>query len=220
MKDLLIFGTTSLARLAQYYAIHDQGMSVLGFVVDESYKTSDSFLSVPVFTWKQIVKEYSAAEVDFFVAIGYKNMRLRAAKYKEINDAGYNCVNIISKSCFIADNVMLGNNNFIMPGSVLEPSVQLGSNNIIWSNVTICHDTQIGHHNFIASNVTVGGEVKVGDQNFIGFSATVLQQLVISNETLIGAQSLITKNTATLSEYRGSPAKKVAAIDENIGIKV
>lgn len=218
MKGLLIFGATSLARQAYYYAVHDMGLMVLAFVVDAAYKSEDSFLSLPVLTWEQACAQYFPDEVCFFVAVGYKNMRLRAASYTKIKAAGYQLSNIISHSSFIADNVVLGDNNIIMPHAVIEPSVLMGSNNVIWSHATICHDCTIGNHNFIAANVTIGGEVRVGEQNFFGFSTTVLQQTLIGNSTLLGAQSLVTKNTADFSEYRGIPAKKIASIDANIGV--
>ncbi|MGZ4994178.1 MAG: acetyltransferase [Methylobacter sp.] len=220
MKKLLIFGATSLARLAHYYAVNDLGLNVLAFVVDEAYKSEDRFLSLPVLTWEQACVNYSTEEVFFFVSIGYKSMRLRAASYARVKAAGYKFVNIISNDCYVAKGVVSGDNNIIMPGAVVEPGVVMGSNNIIWSNATICHDCKIGDHNFIASNVTIGGEVNIGDQNFLGFSSTVIQQIIIGNETLIGAQTLITRNTTDASEYRGSPARKVSLIDVGIGVTV
>ena len=192
----------------------------MGFVVDEAYKSEDKFLSLPVLTWDQACRNYSTDEAFFFVAIGYKNMRLRAESYASIKAKGYECINIISSASFVANDLVSGDNNIIMPGVVVEPGVVMGANNVIWSNATICHDCTMGSHNFIASNVTIGGEVNIGNQNFFGFSTTVLQQIVIGSETLIGAQTLVTQDTTNLSEYRGSPAKKIAAIDAKIGVLV
>lgn len=220
MKGLLIFGVTSLARLAHYYAVNDLGLNVLAFVVDEAYKSEDKFLSLPVLTWEQACRIYFTDEAFFFVAIGYKNMRLRSVNYARIKSAGYELVNIISRTSFVANDVIKGDNNIIMSGVVVESGVVMGSNNVVWSNTTVCHDCIIGSHNFIAANVTIGGEVSIGDQNFFGFSSTVLQQIVIGDETLIGAQTLITKNTNPLCEYRGSPAKKIALIDADKGVMV
>jgi len=220
MKNLLIFGATSLARQAHYYAVNDMGFNVLGFVVDSAYKSGDVLLSLPVLTWEQACETYTIDEACFFVAIGYKNMRLRAASYTKIKATGYQLINIISRTSFVANNVFKGDNNMIMPNVVIEPSVVMGSNNTIWSNATICHDCTIGSHNFIAANTTIGGEVCIGEQNFFGFSSAVLQQTLIGNSTLIGAQSLITKNTTDFSEYHGTPAKKIASIDANIGVVV
>ncbi len=218
MKGILIFGATSLARQAHYYAANDLGLNVLGFVVDDAFKTADSLLSLPILTWTEACKKYTPDDALFFVAIGYKNMRLREAGYNKIKAAGYNLSNIISNANFVATDVALGDNNIIMPGVVIEPGAAIGSNNVIWSNVTICHNSNIGNHNFIAANVTIGGEVTIGNQNFLGFSTTVLHQTIIGDETLIGAQSLVTRSTESLSEYRGTPAKKLRSIAADSGI--
>jgi sugar O-acyltransferase (sialic acid O-acetyltransferase NeuD family) len=220
MKDLLIFGASSLARLAHYYATRDMGLNVLGFVVDEQYKVTDTFLSLPVFTSSEIDKKFTHDEIVMYIAVGYRSIRLRLSAYENAISKGFELVNIVARSSFVADDVMMGDNNFVMPGVVIEPSVKIGSNNVVWSNTTICHDTTIGSHNFFASNVTVGGEVSIGNQNFFGFSSVILQQRVIGNEVLIGAQSLLLDDAESLSRYQGSPARRVGSVDSSLGICV
>lgn len=220
MKALLIFGSTSLAKQAYYYAVNNMGMNVLGFVLDADHKSEDAFLSLPIFSWQEACDRYSADEVNFFVAIGYKKMRERERVYSKVKNAGYALINILAPSCYLANDVSIGDNNIIMPGAIVEPGTSIGNNNVIWSNSTICHDSSIGSHNFIAANTTIGGEVKIGNNNFLGFSSTILQQLVIGDDTLIAAQALLTKNTQNLYLYKGCPAKKIASIDATIGITI
>jgi sugar O-acyltransferase (sialic acid O-acetyltransferase NeuD family) len=220
MKDLLIFGASSLARLAHYYATRDMGLNVLGFVVDEQYKVTDTFLSLPIFSSSEIDKKFNYDEIVMYVAVGYKSMRQRTNAYQNSKAKGFELVNIIASSSFVADDVVMGDNNFIMPGVVVEPGVKIASNNVVWSNATICHDTTIGNHNFFATNVTIGGEVTIGNQNFLGFSSVVLQQRSIGNEVLIGAQSLLLNDAESLSRYQGTPAERAGGIDSSLGICV
>jgi sugar O-acyltransferase (sialic acid O-acetyltransferase NeuD family) len=220
MAGLIIFGATGLARLARYYAEQDLGMEVRGFAVDSQYKTADEFESLPVFTWQDALKRFPVGELSVFVAVGYSNMRAREAAYLAVKQAGYPLANIVCRSSHVANGVVLGDNNILMPGAVVEPGVTMGSNNVVWSNVTICHDGTIGDHNFIAANATLGGNVSLGHRNFLGFSSVVLQERRIGNETLIGAQTLINRDTQDLSLYCGSPARRVRALDPEIGVAV
>ncbi len=220
MSKLIIFGANSLAKLAHFYATNELGMDVLGFAVDESYKEMDKFESLPVFVWPELKERFSPDEVSVFVAIGYKSMRAREAVYTKLKASGFQLINLVCSSSYMAKNVSIGNNNFIMPGAVIEPDVKMGDNNVVWSNATVCHDSIIGDHNFFAANVTIGGAVSIGNQNFIGFSSVVHQHIRIGNETLIGSQSLVNRDTQDLSFYRGSPAIKVSPIDPRIGVKV
>ena len=119
MKELLIFGASSLARQAHYYATRDMGLNVMGFVVDEQYKTADTFLSLPVFTWSELDKKFDCNEIAMHIAIGYRSMRQRASAYERANLKGFKLANIVARSSFVADNVVMGDNNLVMPGVVI-----------------------------------------------------------------------------------------------------
>jgi sugar O-acyltransferase (sialic acid O-acetyltransferase NeuD family) len=206
--------------MAHYYAVNDLDMNVLGFVVDDVYKIEEEFLGLPIYTWSAVLNRFSPQEVNLFVAIGYKSMRMRAALHKRVKEKGYSLVNIVSSSAIIEKNVVMEDNNIVLPGVVIEPGVKIGANNIIWSNATICHDSSIASHNFIAANSTIGGAVSVGDQNFLGFSSVVLQYRRVGSETLIGAQTLVNRDTEDLSVYWGVPARRTSSIDPDVGLVI
>jgi sugar O-acyltransferase (sialic acid O-acetyltransferase NeuD family) len=220
MKELLIFGCTELARLAHYYATKEMGANVLGFVIDETYASGSGSLAAPLYLWPEAVEKFSSQNTVFFVATGYKRMRAREDVYTRVKQAGYVLANVFARSSYIAEDIAMSDNNFIMPGAVLEPGVVIGANNVVWSNATICHDSMIGNHNFIAANATLGGGVSAGDRNFFGFSSIVLQGRRIESDTLIAAGSLVRSNLDALREYRGSPAKEHALIDPSLGVCV
>lgn len=220
MPGLIIFGASTFARQAHYYAVRDLERAVSAFVVDEGFKTEETFQSLPVWTWSEFSARFGPSEMDVFVAIGYRRVGQRAAAYEKVRDAGYQQINIICRSSFIADDVVMGDNNIVMPGVVIEPGVVIGSNNVCWSNATICHDGTIGDHNFIASGTTLGGHVSIGNRNFLGFSSVVNQNVRIGNDTLVGAQTLVNRDTRDLSKYWGVPARRSASIDPLAGVSI
>lgn len=218
MRDLVIFGTSPLAKLANYYATQELGFKVVAFVVDKDYWTKPNFLNQPVLTWPEFLTSFLAADVSLYVAVGYKSMRARAATYDRVKARGYELINIVSSASYVANDVMLGDNNFVMPGVVIEAGVAVGSNNVVWSNTTICHDTCVGNHNFIAANTTVGGGVKIGNGNFFGFSTVIKENLKIGDSSLVGAGSLVIGNIANLTKVIGTPAKSAGRIDSVLGV--
>lgn len=219
-RPLIILGIGSLARLAHYYATNEMGLHVCGFVVDARFKTAETFLGLPVLDWDTHLRRFPPQQVSMYVAVGYRSMRQREAAYARAVEEGYEMANIVSRAAFLAKDVAMGGNNFIMPGAVIEPGVAVGANNVVWSNATICHDATVGDHNFIASNVTIGGEVSIGSRNFLGFSAVVTQQRQVGDDVLIGAQSLLLGDAESLAHYQGVPAKKVRVIDPATGISL
>ena len=220
LKQLVIFGASTLARLAHYYATREMGLQVAGFVVDDAYLVGSEFLSLPLSGWSAFCASTDPNGVAVHVAIGYRSMRARKAAFESVHAAGYETITIRSRASYVADDVALGNNNFIMPGVVIESGAALASNNVVWSNTTICHDCVIGSHNFFAANTTLGGAVRVGEGNFLGFSSVVLQGCRIGSETLIGAQSLVRQDTRDLHQYQGTPAVAVRVIDRDRGVCV
>ncbi|WP_346308592.1 acetyltransferase [Limnohabitans sp.] len=217
-QPLIIFGTGTLARLAHYYAVREMGLEVKAFAVDATRLNTDTCCDSPVVSWDQCLDIYPPRDVSMYVAVGYREMRQREALFDRVQSAGYSLKNIISKSAFVAETVWMGQNNFIMPGVVIDPGVSMGANNVIWSNATICHDTIIGKHNFVASNVTIGGEVTVGDRCFLGFSSTVVQQCCLGDDVLLAAQSLLLEDADSLSRHQGVPAVKVGVISQSAGV--
>ncbi len=217
MQNLVIYGAGDLAKLAYFYAKHELGFNVLGFVVDYEFKKEDQFLNLPLYIWSDCPP---ADKANMFVAIGYKSMRARAVSYLKARSAGYKLVNLISPNCHLASNLEIGDNNIIMPGVVIEPYVELGCNNIFWSNSTVCHDSKIGSHNFFAANVTIGGKVKVGDQCFFGFNSSVTQNLIVENEVLLAAGSIALSRLHSLSIYLGVPAVLKKPLNSSIGVSI
>ncbi|MBK8990203.1 MAG: hypothetical protein IPM40_00245 [Gammaproteobacteria bacterium] len=202
-----------------YYAAL-AGECVAGLVVDEGLARESPVKGLPVYGWAEAVRQYTSTEAAFFVSVGYASMNARQKVYERVRGAGYAMVNIVCASSWVAPDVLMGDNNIVMPGVVLEPGVRLAANNVIWSNATICHDTTIGSHNFISAGATLGGRVAVGDRNFLGFGAIVLQGLTVRSDSIVAAGSLVTRDLQGLCEYRGSPAKKTGCIDPADGVMV
>ena len=218
--SIVIFGTGTLGKLAYYYLTKDMKLDVSAFVIDkkEGYKKNSKLYELPIYFWDDFVNMFSINEVKIFVAVAYKSMRNRLRVFEKVRQHKFNCINIISSSAFISNDSLVGTNNFIMPGTVLEPGTLLGSNNLIWSNSTICHDSKIGNHNFLGANFTMGGFSKIGDLSFFGFSSTISDKIIVEDEVLLAANSFLNSNAHKLTRMQGIPATKYSEIDSEIGI--
>lgn len=218
---VIIFGAGTLAKLAFYYLTQEMNLKVYGFVIDKRSsieKTPSSLFERPVHIWEDFIDLYSQDDVKIFLAIAYKSMRNRSSTFEKLKKHKFEFINIISKSASVSDNSLLGTNNFIMPGVVLEPGTAIGSNNILWSNTTICHDSKIGNHNFFGANFTMGGFSKIGNLCFFGFSSTITDQITVSDEVLLAANSFLNSSPKKLTRLQGIPAKEYSEIDPDTGI--
>lgn len=204
--DIIIYGNGDFAELMDYYFTSDSDYNVLGFCVEREYMQGKTFSGKPLVAFEEVEKHYPAEKIKMFVAIGYKSMRLRADLYKKTVAKGYMHVNYISSKCSIDKSCIVGKNNAVLQGVVLEPFSIVGNNNIINTRSTICHHAKVGNDCFIAAHSLIGGYTIIKDNCFLGFSSTVLQKLVIERETLIAAGAVVNKNSYMYQFLAGSPA--------------
>ncbi len=208
VKKLVIFGTSEIAELANYYFTTDSEHTVAGFTVDQEYKASDSFLGKPLVSFESIQDEFPPDLYDLFVALSYTDMNeLRKSKYQEAKRLGYKLVSYVSSHSTILNDGQIGDNCFILEDNTIQPSVIIGNNVTLWSGNHIGHHSKIQDHVFISSHVVVSGGVVVEESCFLGVNATLRDHIVIGSKTLIGAGSTIMKSTDPFAVFAPKPTE-------------
>ena len=216
---IIIYGNSDFAELMYYYFTTDSVYEVVGFCVDKGYIKSDKFLNIPLVPFETVEDTFPPNEYKMFVAVGYKNMRLRKELYKKTIRKGYNHINYISSKAILDKSNIIGKNNAILHNVVLEPFCKIGNNNVINTNVIICHHAEVMNDCFIAAKALVGGFTIIKNNCFLGFSSTILQKLVIEDETLVAASSVVNRNSSKYDFLAGIPAKSMSQHEVN-GIEI
>src|SRR5690348_9223295 len=100
MAKVVIFGSGDIARLAHYYFTRDSEHDVAAFTVDQKYVEDDSFLKLPLVAFEGVAKLYPPQDYKMFVAMSYAKMnKLRAEKYYQAKQLGYELVSYVSSRC-------------------------------------------------------------------------------------------------------------------------
>lgn len=208
MAKVIIFGVGQIAEIAHFYLTHDSEHEVVAFTVDQEYLTDKVFHGLPVVVYETIVENYPPAEYKLFIPISYKKVnKLRAEKFIDAKNKGYQCVSYISsKATYYGTPV--GENCFIFENNVIQPFTEIGDNCILWSGNHIGHHSIIEDHCFIASHVVVSGGVVVSQLSFIGVNATVRDNVKIGKENVIGAGSLILSDTEDRAVFSPKETEK------------
>ena len=218
MARLVIFGSGDIARLAHHYFTRDSDHEVIAFTVDEQYRQGDAFLDLPLVPFEEVVETYPPSEYKMFVALSYAGMnKLRAKKYHQAKQYGYELVSYVSSRCSFLTGNPIGDNCFILEDNTIQPFVKIGNNVTLWSGNHIGHDAVIEDHCFLASHIVVSGYVRIRNNCFIGVNATLRNSITIAPETLIGAGAIIMQDTVEQGVYLPERArlfgKKSSEID-------
>ena len=215
MKKLIIFGCNDFAELVKFYFDNDSEYKVSGFVIDSDYHIADTFLSLPLVKTNDLVSTFPKEEYSLFVAVGYSKMnRIREQKIKEFREIGYHLANYISSSCTRWEDLVIGDNCFIMENVILQKKVEIGVGVIIWAGTCVGHDSVVEDNVFISLNATLSGNTIVKEKSFIGANSTIKDGILVEESTLVGAGSYISKNTKKYEIY--TPARAVNLTDSDL----
>lgn len=197
-KQLIIFGTSQIAEMAHYYFTQESTQyEVKGFTCDHEHIKEDSFLGLPIYPFERLSKTHPPDMYDLFIATSYNKLnKLREEKYLSAKSLGYNLASFISKDIYIAKNVMIGENVFILEDNTIQAFSSIGDNVFLWSGNHIGHHSVIKDHTFISSHVVISGGVSIGSNCFVGVNATIRDHITIEDRNIIGAGSLILENCA------------------------
>jgi sugar O-acyltransferase (sialic acid O-acetyltransferase NeuD family) len=191
-KRLVIFGSSEVAQLANYYFSADSNYEVVAFTIDASYIRETNFCGLPIVAFEDLTNLFPASENELFVALGYSKLNsLRKEKFLAARAKGYKIASYISSRASVLNNRQIGENCFILEDNTIQPFVDVGNNVTLWSGNHIGHHSVIRDHTFIASHVVVSGGVEIGEQCFVGVNATIRDHIKIGDRCVIGAGALL-----------------------------
>jgi len=141
-----------------------------------------------------------------FLSIGNNNLR---KFYFEEFYAQLIKVNIYHQTSIIENNISFGISNQIFANSYINAFSIIGDDNIINSGSILEHEVMIGSHNHISVGAELCGRVRVGDRCMIGAGAIVIDNVSICDNVIIGAGAVVIKDIIEAGTYVGIPAKKI-----------
>lgn len=117
--------------------------------------------------------------------------------------------NVFHGSILQEDGAKYGVSNQFFAHSYINSQVVIGDNNIINTGAIIEHEVTIGNHNHISVGVKICGRSSIGNACFIGAGAIIINKLNICDNVTIGAGSVVIQDIKEAGVYVGNPAKRV-----------
>ena len=202
MSKIIIFGEGKIADEAYFYITNDSPHDIVAFTVDEKFISKKEMFGLSIIPFQGIENKYPPGEFKMFVALGYQNMnKLRATKYFEAKDKGYELISYVNSRASNFGDVEIGDNCFILENTVIQPCSKIGNNVYIWSGNHIGHHAIVGDHCYIAGHVIISGSAIIEPYCFIGVNATIGHEIKIGRESFIGASCFVTKNVGEKSVF-------------------
>ncbi len=208
-KKVVLFGAEKMAQLCRFFLGKDSSYEVVAFTVDGDYVDADESMGLPLVPFEEVEQAYPPEKYAMFIAVGYeKGNRLRADKYREAKQKGYELITHVSSKAIIWGEVALGDNCWISENSVIYPWTTIGNNVIVRSSVYIGHDVFIGDHCWLSALSSMNGSVAIEPYCFIGSNVTIRDKVTIGRECIIGAGSVILTDAEEKGVYVQNPTER------------
>ena len=202
MKEVVIFGVGSYAKLAHAYLTSDSPYRPVAFAIDPEHAGEPEMLGVPVVRSDQLADLYPPDRFAMLVAVGYRRVNKgRTDVYERCKKMGYSFVTYVHSSVLRTRPSEIGENTFVFEAAVIQPYAAVGNNCVLWSGCQILHDSVIEDHCFIGSQSVIGGYATIGRSSFVGLNATIRDHIKVAPSSVIGAGATIMKENLAMPGF-------------------
>lgn len=161
-----------------------------------------------VVLFKDFVSDYPPEKAEIVIAAG--EPRLRESLFKKVKQCEYRLPNLIHPMANARKIQEIGEGNIILNYSYISASnVVMGNNNIVMPFAQISHDNAIGSHCVIASAASLSGITTLGNRVYIGTGAKLRENITIGDDAIVGMGAIVVKSVDNESVVMGIPAKEV-----------
>jgi UDP-3-O-[3-hydroxymyristoyl] glucosamine N-acyltransferase len=217
MKNLVIFGNASMAKVSHYYFSRDSDYTVAAFTVDAGYNDKGSICGLEVLDFERIEDVYPPDTSAMFIAIGPSRMNgVREAKFLDAKKKGYRLASYLSPRSVCGS--VVGENTFVADMVVIAPFVTIGHDNYFYDGAICSNDAIIGSHCYFAPRSYVGSLCDVRDNSILGAGAVLKSGVVVARQTLVGASAYISANTQENGVYGERNSEIYGRISDKLDI--
>jgi sugar O-acyltransferase (sialic acid O-acetyltransferase NeuD family) len=200
-KNVLIFGTTEIARLIDcYYRLNDN-IDVEAYTADKEYLKFSEIDGKPVIPYEDVLNNYSRDKYKIFVGLSYGSFnKNRKSIYNRLRSDGFEVAAFYHKTSSISAYTC-GSGNIILDNTTIQPGTVIKENVFISPNCTIGHDTLIDSHAFIGPGVITCGNNHIKECAFVGAGSIIGPGVKLSERSFIGSGSKIFQDTLPTKTY-------------------
>lgn len=201
MEKLVIVGLSATSRLALSFVQYHKLFEVVGFAVNEQFKSNNEFCGLPVFSLEHLNDEIKVDNFQIFVAILWNHLNADRRKvYEYCKQKGYKMANLISPLAVVRSEIT-GDNCWLHDHVVVQNNTKLGSDIAVMQGTLIGADAIVESHCFFGAHSILGGGCSLGEQSFVGLHATVFDDTHIGKKCIVGACTAVKRNMPDYSKY-------------------
>lgn len=203
MENLIIIGLSKTANHVYSFVKYHNLYNIIGFAVNEEYKTVDTYCDLPVYSLESLKTEVKE-EYSVFIAMLWNHLNGDRKKlYDYCKKQKFKLANIVSPLA-VMRSPLTGDNCWIHDYVIIQNNTTIGSDVAIMGGSLIGANAFIGDHCFFGAQTVLGGGSTIGERSFVGIKATIFDDTTIGRKCIIGACTAVKRNMPDFSKYSTS----------------
>ena len=147
------------------------------------------------------------ADLDFYVALGYRHLPRKAEILGELRAAGRRSPSFVHPSCHVDSTARLGEGCFVYPLCNIDQEVELGHGVLLNNSAVVSHQSRLGDAVYLSPGVVLSGHVTVGEAAFLGSGVQVANHRTIGARARIGIGTVVTRDVPDDASAIGNPQR-------------
>lgn len=216
MKRVVIIGAGGHAREVADILRNQtgEGLSVLGFVVDDPENHNRTVAGLPVLGNWRWFEGADRSELFVICAIGLPHLRRQLVERALAQE--FRFANAISPLAYVSPEAKIGEGVMIFPFSFVSSGSSIADHAIVNAGATVSHQTSVASYGTLSPGVHVAGNVSIGEGCFLGIGASVIQGVAIGQWSTIGAGAVVIRDVPEHVTAAGVPAKVIKASTKDV----
>lgn len=209
--SVLVLGGGGHAKVVLDCLKLNSNISVIGIIEININLINQTLYGIPVIAEDALTFEnFHPSQVKLVNGLGsVEHVKNRQATFLKFKTAGYDFINVVHPTAYIANDVSLGEGVQIMAGSIIQAGSHLGDNVIVNTKASIDHDCCIESHVHVAPGVVCCGDVTIKMGSHVGSGAVIVQGVTIGQYCLIAAGAVTINSVNDGCRVAGVPAKNM-----------
>ena len=158
-----------------------------------------------VYAFKEIVKQFENAGLEFIVAVG--EPALRKSLYEKLDAHKFNYIKFMAPGFVLSRLSSVAAGTIIHTGVVATVNVHIEKGCLINKQAVIGHDVTIGEYSVVSPNATIGGNVNIASGCYLGSGSIIRNGINIGENSIIGMGAVVLEDVEANSVMAGNPAR-------------
>ena len=217
VKDRLrvaVLGAGGHGKVLSDAVLAEGTKDLVGFFDEDEEKVGSKILGYPVWGWNSDRDSLMAKHRIDALAIGIGNNYLRARKFSELRDSGYQICRVIHPAATVSRSAELGEGVVVFAGAVINAGSVLQENVCVNTSASVDHDNWLGSHSQIMPGAVLAGNVRVESYAYVGSGAIILPNQTIKRYSYVGAGAVVLADVPEGVKVAGVPARQIALQSE------